>query len=117
MPLTAASLSAANRLEPLRRLILLIVVAVILRALVCGWGLEEQLTHAGAPDKIGWSLFVGVRWLAGLIATALLAVMSWQTLKIPNTQSATGILYVAVITTFLGELASGLLSAEASYPL
>ena len=60
---------------------------------------------------------MAVRWLAGLIATALLAVMSWQTLKIPNTQSATGILYVAVITTFLGELASGLLSAEASYPL
>ena len=37
--------------------------------------------------------------------------MSWQTLKIPNTQSATGILYVAVITTFLGELTSLLLSA------
>jgi len=104
-------------LEPLRRLIVLMLVAVVLRALVCGWGLEEQLTHVGAPGKIGWSLFVGVRWLAGLIATALLAVMSWQTLKIPNTQSATGILYVAVITTFLGELASGLLSAEAAYPL
>ena len=36
--------------------------------------------------------------------------MSWQTLKIPNTQSATGILYVAVITTFLGELTAQLLS-------
>ncbi|HEY2839704.1 MAG TPA: hypothetical protein VGJ26_11165 [Pirellulales bacterium] len=104
-------------LAPLRRLIALMLVAVVLRALVCGWGLEEELTSVGAPGKIGWALFVGVRWLAGLLATALLAVMSWQTLKIPNTQSATGILYVAVITTFLGELASGLLSAEASYPL
>lgn len=104
-------------LAPLRRLILLMLLAVVLRGIVCGWGLGLELSTVGAPGKIGWTLFVGVRWLAGLLATALLAVMSWQTLKIPNTQSATGILYVAVITTFLGELASGLLSAEASYPL
>ncbi len=43
--------------------------------------------------------------------------MSWQTLKIPNTQSATGILYVAVIVTFLGELVAHLLSQELPYPV
>jgi formate-dependent nitrite reductase membrane component NrfD len=43
--------------------------------------------------------------------------MVWETLKIPNTQSATGILYVAVIGTFVGELTGLLLSAESSYPL
>ena len=42
--------------------------------------------------------------------------MTWQTLKIPNTQSATGILYVAVILTFLGELVSHLLSQELRIP-
>jgi hypothetical protein len=30
--------------------------------------------------------------------------MAWQTAKIRSTQSATGILYVVVILTFLGEL-------------
>ena len=44
-------------------------------------------------------------------------VMTWYTLKVPNTQSATGILYVAVITTFLGELSGQLLSATSGYPL
>jgi len=43
--------------------------------------------------------------------------MAWQTLKIPNTQSATGILYVGVMTTFLGELTAQLLSQDAAFPL
>ncbi len=43
--------------------------------------------------------------------------MSWETLKIPNTQSATGILYVGVILTFLGEVAGLLISRETMYPL
>jgi hypothetical protein len=46
-----------------------------------------------------------------------LAWMAWQTLKIPNTQSATGILYVAVIGTFVGETTALLLSAESLFPL
>ena len=47
----------------------------------------------------------GLQWLAGILGTSLVAVMTWQTLKIPNTQSATGILYVGVIFVFLGEMA------------
>jgi len=73
--------------------------------------LQIQLPHA-IPFP-----FVALRWLAGLIGVGALAVMTWQTLKIPNTQSATGILYVAVIGVFIGELTSQLLSAHASFPL
>jgi hypothetical protein len=40
--------------------------------------------------------------------------MTYKTLKIPNTQSATGILYVGVIGTFLGELTSLLLNLPAA---
>jgi hypothetical protein len=47
----------------------------------------------------------------------VLTWLTWQTLKIPNTQSATGILYAAVVLAFIGELTSQLLSAEARYPL
>jgi hypothetical protein len=43
--------------------------------------------------------------------------MAWKTLKIPNTQSATGILYVGVIGTFLGELTAMLLHLDTIYPL
>jgi len=103
-------------LQPLVRLIALLAVAVALRAAVCAAGLTCDVAASGRPDTSSL-LFLGLRWIGGLFGTLLLAIMAWRTLKIPNTQSATGILYVAVITTFLGELASGLLSARAGYPL
>ena len=58
-----------------------------------------------------------LRWSFGLVGVAALAWMAWETLKIPNTQSATGILYVAVIGTFVGETMALLLSAESLFPL
>ena len=103
-------------LAPLWRLIGLLAAAVLLRAVVCAAGLGLEIDTAGRPDATDM-IFLGMRWIGGLVGTAILAAMAWQTLKVPNTQSATGILYVAVITTFLGELASGLLSAQATYPL
>ena len=44
-----------------------------------------------------------LRWLSGIAGTLLLAAMTWQTLRIPNTQSATGLLYVMVVLVFIGE--------------
>lgn len=103
------------KLEPLRLLILLTVAATLLRAALCGTGLVWQMVDIPNFPPTDVALFLGLRWLAGLLAPLLLAWMTWQTLKIPNTQSATGILYVVVIVTFIGELSSQLLSA--SYPL
>jgi hypothetical protein len=54
---------------------------------------------------------VALRWLAGLVGLPLLLVMARRTLAIPNTQSATGILYVACIAAILGELTAQLLRA------
>lgn len=103
------------KLEPLRMLILLTVMATLLRAAVCGTGLIWQMADIPQFPPTDVALFLGLRWLAGLLAPLVLAWMTWQTLKIPNTQSATGILYVVVIVTFIGELSSQLLSA--AYPL
>lgn len=102
-------------LAPLRRLLKLMAIAVVARGVVCGVGLALQWQEFGLSSTDLW--FVALRWAAGVIGTAVLIWMTWQTLKIPNTQSATGILYVAVIATFLGELTSGLLSAGTEYPL
>jgi hypothetical protein len=60
---------------------------------------------------------LALRWLAGLVAMACVIWMTWQTLKIPNTQSATGILYVGVIVSFLGELVALLLSQTSRFPV
>ncbi|MEX0710735.1 MAG: hypothetical protein WD278_00210 [Pirellulales bacterium] len=105
-------------LGPLWRLLVWMAAALFVRGLVCGLGLVLAVSSGGA-DSLGsaWRLFVGLRWLGGIGGTAVLIAMAWQTLKVPNTQSATGILYVAVIATYLGELTSLLLSGESAWPL
>jgi hypothetical protein len=108
------------RLQPLQRLIVLLAVAVVARAIVCGCGTGLEL--AGHATREGsafttWLVFVALRWLAGIAGVAAMTWLTWLTLRIPNAQSATGILYAGVILAFIGELTSQLLSAEAMYPL
>lgn len=101
---------------PLQRLLRLTAEAIIVRAIVCGAGLASLSFHGAELSTAQW-LMVGLRWAAGIIGVAVLTWMAWQTLKIPNTQSATGILYVAVITVFIGELTSLLLSGGTAFPV
>ena len=108
--------SPGMRLEPLKQLIVLLLVFVVLRSLLCGGGAVSHVANS-IDLGVGWYGLVALRWLSGLIGIAGLSIMTWQTLKIPNTQSATGILYVAVIFSFLGELSSQLLATSSSYPL
>ena len=69
---------------------------------------------SGTDRSTSWWLFVALRWSFGLAGVLVLLWMTWQTRKITNTQSATGILYVAVIGVFVGELAAELLSAQSA---
>ena len=103
-------------LAPLRRLLIAAAIAVVAQMLVVGIGLGAEATHR-TNVHVGWLLFVALRWSFGLFFVLGLLWMAWQTLKIPNTQSATGILYVAVIGVFIGELTGLLLSAESAFPL
>lgn len=103
-------------LAPLRRLIIAMGVAVALQALVSALGLWGELSYAHQISTQWW-LFLSMRWLFGIFGVAILSWMAWQTLNIPNTQSATGILYVAVIGTFVGESMALLLSHESLFPL
>lgn len=108
------------QLAPLRRLLVLLAVVVVLRALVCGAGFVlENGMHTQAPlgSWSRWMVFATLRWLAGLVGVGFLTGLTWQTLKIPNTQSATGILYAAVVLAFIGELMSQILSSATHYPV
>jgi hypothetical protein len=91
-------------LKPLLRLVAALFVALLLRAVLAGIGLwywtgEHSLS---ASDEV--MLFLPVRWAIGFVGPLVLAIMAWQTARIRSTQSATGILYVVVFLTFLGEL-------------
>jgi hypothetical protein len=108
--------SPGMQLAPLRRLLAAVAFAIVLQAVVSAIGLACELRYANELSS-HWLLFVLLRWSFGLIGAAVLTWMAWATLKIPNTQSATGILYVAVIGVFVGELTGLLLSAESAFPL
>ncbi len=102
--------SPTMAIGPLQRLVVLMAVAVVIRAMVAGGEMALLISQEWPPTST-W-LFLALRWLAGIVGALLLAAMTWQTLKIPNTQSATGILYVGVIVTFIGELVALLLAAQ-----
>jgi hypothetical protein len=107
------------KLAPLQRLVIFMSVAIVARMLLGGVcaGLEAHRLSLSGNLAAAWLVFLSLRWLAGLIGTLGLAWMTWLTLKIPNTQSATGILYAAMILAFIGELTAQLMSVRGGYPL
>jgi hypothetical protein len=103
------------KIAPLKTLLVAAAIVVSAHALLSAYGvINEHSVHSTSSQ---WWLFLALRWLFGLAGVLTLIPMAWRTLNIPNTQSATGILYVAVIGVFVGETMSLLLSAESVYPL
>jgi hypothetical protein len=49
----------------------------------------------------------------GLLGPAVASWLTWQTVQIRSTQSATGILYIAMTLVLFGELTAMVLSHEA----
>jgi hypothetical protein len=103
----------------------------VLRGLIdralAAWGLELALVLAALAVSRGGAATAdatggvaagttalaleSLRWLAGLVGLPVLLWMARKTLDIPNTQSATGILYVACLAAIVGELTAQLLAA------
>lgn len=87
---------------------------------LAAWGVQLVLSLVAlAVDPAGLrpmggtaTALLSLRWLAGLVGLPVLLVMGRKTLDIPNTQSATGILYVACLAAILGELTAQLLLAS-----
>jgi hypothetical protein len=100
-------------LTPLLRLLAALAAAVVARMAVDGYALMRWTEiHSLVNLKSEEAVFLlPLRWLLGFLAPLGLTWMAWQTTRIRSTQSATGILYVAVIFCFLGEL-TGLLLRE-----
>lgn len=100
-------------LTPLVRLLQALFVATLLRMAVAGVGLWSwTANHSWDTLDADALLWLPVRWGLGFLAPLVLGAMAWQTARIRSTQSATGILYVVVIFSFLGELTSQLLGGS-----
>jgi hypothetical protein len=63
-----------------------------------------------------WAL-LGMRLMLGPAASIILAWMTWQTLKIPQTMAATGLLYIAVMSVLVGELIGRFILFRTALPL
>jgi hypothetical protein len=102
------------RVDVLRRMIDIALVAWAVQLVVAtAAALPAGALSAGAAGGPTTMALVSLRWLAGLAGLPMLLWLSRKTLDIPNTQSATGILYVACLAAILGELTAQLLSVAA----
>ncbi len=101
----------AMSLAPLRRLTALFAASVAARgaslsALVAARP-EVRGSLGGSAEAFlaGPGLALAMAAAFGLVLPAVLAAGVWGTLRVPNAQSATGILYAAVVSAIIGDLA------------
>ncbi|MEE8169185.1 MAG: hypothetical protein V3T70_01440 [Phycisphaerae bacterium] len=95
-------------IDPLRRLSRALSLAVGVRAV---WvaailAMEWARLDSTGPDVVWLWLMLAVRVGVGLVALGLLAYMISDCVQRRSTQSATGILYIAMVLAFLGELSA-----------
>ena len=88
--------------------------AAMLRLLVSAIGLAMAWGSIGDSTH---SMWLWLRWTAGIAGPLAVAFMVWRILKYRNTQAATGVLFVGVIVTFIGEMTGSLLYQALWKPL
>jgi hypothetical protein len=94
--LTASQMTMA----PFRRLNLFVVGMLFLRANLAGIATFVMPREIWLRD----GLFILTRWLVGILVPAAFLFMAHDCIKRRSTQSATGILYVAGVLIFIGEI-------------
>jgi len=111
-------------IQALRRLTILLIVAIALRTVVVAIvlagpthpGVAEARTVAAGLLSID-GVFVWMRLLFGIAGPLSLVWFIWKTVEIRSTQSATGILYVQLFLVMAGELLAKYLRVAVGIPL
>jgi hypothetical protein len=119
MLLGHAYLNAAQMtMSPFLRLNRALMVSLVARAgLSIFAAFVLQPRH---PLEMFWNLhglYIGTRWLVGFGVAGVFVWMAQDCIKRRATQSATGILYVADVLIFIGEMIGLYLLAETGLPL
>ncbi len=109
--------------RPIRRIAIIFLVATAVQGLL-------PLANAGALYGVGtpalaervtaafsaWGGLLLMRYLFGIVATLVVAGVIWNTLAIPNVQSATGFFYIAILTILVGEFLGRVLVLRTHLP-
>ena len=103
------------------RLLAIVLVADLI-ALALAIGLPAALGSPGARAAVNELIashlgLLAVRLVLGPVATIVLVWMCWQTLKIPQTMAATGLLYIAVMSVLVGEMLGRFILFRTAIPL
>jgi len=94
--LTASKMTIA----PFRRLNAFLAGTMVWRAIIAGFATTLMTREIWLREGV----FILTRWLVGLAVPAVFVYMAHDCIKRRSTQSATGILYVAGVLIFIGEL-------------
>ncbi len=109
--LTAPAMS----IDPLKRFVRCMAWGIALRAILGAIGLavwsEGTMVVSPLSESIS-PLFLGIRWGMGVLGPAVAAYLTWKTVQIRSTQSATGILYIGMTLVLFGELTALILSRD-----
>jgi hypothetical protein len=102
--------------------LLAVVLLADLIALALAIGMPAALGSPGAKAALNELLashlgLLAVRLMLGPVATMVLVWMCWQTLKIPQTMAATGLLYIAVMSVLVGEMLGRFIMFRTAIPL
>lgn len=104
----------AMTIVPLRRFVAAMALALGLRTILAAVALAVWFgSPSTGPGGAVGPLFLGMRWGMGVLGPALAAVLTWKTVQIRSTQSATGILYIAMTLVLFGELSGLILGRDA----
>jgi hypothetical protein len=104
-------------MSPFRRLNLAVAAALAVRAV--GAVPLVLWLQARRPVEMLWAvygLYIGTRWLVGLVVPAVFLYMAHDCIKRRSTQAATGILYVCGVLLFIGEIVALYLVRETGLP-
>jgi hypothetical protein len=104
-------------MRPFARLNRVMAGVLVLRALVAVGGviaLQMWRPMAGLWSVQGF--VIGTRWFVGLMVVGVFVYMAHDCIKRRATQSATGILYVAGVLVFIGEMMALYLVRETGLP-
>jgi len=103
-----------------------LVITSVIRAIVLGlimglffWvlGVETKKIITGIVSFNHFGLFFVMRVFWGIIGPLILSFMILETARLRNNQAATGILYVACVFVFIGELCASYIFHLGGFPL
>lgn len=106
--LTAPAMS----IEPLRRFVIAMALSLTVRTVLAAIALGLWMNAPRSAPAVP-AIFLGMRWGMGIAAPIVATILTWKTVRIRSTQSATGILYIAMTMVLFGELSGLILGRDA----